>query len=97
MDARGFVQHLQLYHEEVQYAAEDVPLACSKCSQEVVGAYYRSEDPGYPPLLLCMRCCWDEQIGTNQGEEGGPASGAGSLGGGELLEGSGCPAGEVGA
>lgn len=57
---------------------------------QVVGAYYQNEEDGYPPVVLCMTCCWDEQV--LQGEAraagasrrmawaGGAPAGAGCLG-----------------
>ncbi|KAL4443541.1 hypothetical protein ABPG75_011278 [Micractinium tetrahymenae] len=62
LDAAAFVQHVQLYHEEVQYTPEGVAVQCTKCLKEVVGAHYQNEEPGFPTVVLCMTCCWDEQI-----------------------------------
>ncbi|KFM29261.1 hypothetical protein F751_1637 [Auxenochlorella protothecoides] len=69
VEPSAFLQHLQLYHEDVQYADDDVPLVCTKCSREVVGAYYQNEEDGYPPVVLCMTCCWDEQVLQGTSEE----------------------------
>ena len=53
---------LQLYHEEVQYALDGGAVQCTKCLREVVGAHYQNEEPGFPTVVLCMTCCWEEQI-----------------------------------
>ena len=53
---------LQLYHEEVQYAVDGGAVQCTKCLREVVGAHYQNEEPGFPTVVLCMTCCWEEQI-----------------------------------
>lgn len=145
LDAAAFVQHVQLYHEEVQYTPGGAAVQCTKCLKEVrqrrgrqcgavsgarpgndlaavlrpgclpsvcgaglrstrllrvqlpsaaapfrgahavrdargmsvtpyptpsdrlaapqvVGAHYQNEEPGFPTVVLCMTCCWDEQI-----------------------------------
>lgn len=35
MDAAAFVQHVQQYHEEVQYTQEGVAVQCTKCLKDV--------------------------------------------------------------
>ncbi|EFN58214.1 hypothetical protein CHLNCDRAFT_50618 [Chlorella variabilis] len=62
LDAAAFVRHLQLYHEEVQYGPDGGAVQCTKCLKEVVGAHYQNEEPGFPTVVLCMSCCWEEQI-----------------------------------
>ncbi|PRW56682.1 hypothetical protein C2E21_4574 [Chlorella sorokiniana] len=67
LSAEAFVQHLQLYHEElyheeVQYNADGAAVQCTKCLKEVVGAHYQNEEAGFPTVVLCMNCCWEEQI-----------------------------------
>lgn len=69
--ASAFQQHLRTFHEDVQYAEEDVPLVCTKCAREVVGAYYRNEEEGFPPVVLCMNCCWEEQVLCEGGGKSG--------------------------
>eukprot|EP00208_Stichococcus_sp_RCC1054_P002912 CAMPEP_0206142900 /NCGR_PEP_ID=MMETSP1473-20131121/18579_1 /ASSEMBLY_ACC=CAM_ASM_001109 /TAXON_ID=1461547 /ORGANISM="Stichococcus sp, Strain RCC1054" /LENGTH=3025 /DNA_ID=CAMNT_0053538067 /DNA_START=97 /DNA_END=9174 /DNA_ORIENTATION=+ len=51
-----FNEHLYAYHEEAVYADEASGryLICSHCSQEIVGAYYRS--PTAAGFQLCTRC-----------------------------------------
>ena len=61
-DAAAFLRHLRSVHEAVQYAGPDVPLVCTKCAREVVGAYYQTEEPGFRSVVLCMNCCWDEKV-----------------------------------
>jgi hypothetical protein len=67
-DPAGFLAHLRQYHEEVQYLAEDTPMLCVSCGQEVVGAFFHSGDPAAPPAACCLRCAWDARGGG-----GGPA------------------------
>ncbi len=45
---------------------------------QVVGAHYQNEEPGFPTVVLCMTCCWDEQILQ---AAGGPDGELGAWGG----------------
>lgn len=36
---------------------------------QVVGAHYENEEPGFPTVVLCMNCCWEEQIVQASGGE----------------------------
>jgi hypothetical protein len=41
---------------------------------QVVGAHYQNEEPGFPTVVLCMSCCWEEQILQGScGDDGGSA------------------------
>lgn len=46
----------------MQYNPDGSAVQCTKCLREVVGAHYQNEEPGFPTVVLCMSCCWDEQI-----------------------------------
>lgn len=39
------------------------------CSVQVVGAHYQNEEAGFPTVVLCMNCCWEEQIIQASGAE----------------------------
>lgn len=84
----------QLYHEEVQYGPDGAAVQCTKCLRDVVGAHYSNEEPGFPTVVLCMSCCWDEQIlQAGGGDDAGsamqlrmpapPREGGGAGGGGD--------------
>ena len=30
--------------------------------EQVVGAHYQNEEAGFPTVVLCMLCCWEENI-----------------------------------
>lgn len=44
-------------------------LHLNPCSVQVVGAHYQNEEPGFPTVVLCMNCCWEEQIIQASGAE----------------------------
>lgn len=58
-DGQAFLDHLSTFHEEVQYSAEDTPMLCGGCGQEVVGAFFYTGTPNDPSSVQCLRCAWD--------------------------------------
>lgn len=66
LDAAAFVQHVQLYHEEVQYSAEGAAVQCTKCLKEVragwtVGAAQASAS--CPRAVAPLTAVWPLAVG----------------------------------
>lgn len=67
-DPRAFLFHMAGYHEGVQYSAEETPLLCSSCGNEVVGAYFYQGDAESPTETECFTCAWDDHHQAGKGQ-----------------------------
>lgn len=67
-DPRAFLFHMAGYHEGVQYSAEDTPLLCSSCGNEIVGAYFYQGDAEAPTETECFTCAWEDHHQAGKGQ-----------------------------